>query len=43
MRLVASGADNGTKALSELDTVDLAALALAREWGINRNGHKETP
>ena len=38
-RLHAYGGDNGTKALSEFDTVDLQALQLAREWGVN--GKKE--
>jgi hypothetical protein len=38
-RLHAYGGDNGTKALSEFDTADLQALELAREWGINGNGH----
>jgi hypothetical protein len=37
-RLHAYGGDNGTKALSEFDTVDLQALALARTWGL-QNGH----
>jgi len=38
-RLVAFGKD-AAHALSELDTVDLEALQLAREWGY-QNGHKE--
>jgi len=38
-RLHAYGGDNGTKALSEFDAVDLQALQLARDWGVN--GHKE--
>jgi hypothetical protein len=41
-RLHAYGGDNGTKALSEFDTVDLQALQLARDWGMNGNGHKES-
>jgi len=32
-RLVSFGGDNGTHALSELDAVDLEALALGRQWG----------
>ena len=39
-RLVAFGADNGTLALSELDTVDLEAIALSHAWGLS-NGHTE--
>jgi len=39
-RLLAFGADNGTHALSELDTVDLEALALSHAWGVS-NGHTE--
>jgi len=39
-RLVAFGADNGTLALSELDTVDLEAIALSDAWGLS-NGHTE--
>jgi hypothetical protein len=39
-RLVAFGADNGTHALSELDTVDLEAIALSHAWGLS-NGHTE--
>ena len=38
-RLYAYGGDNGTRELDALDTVDLQALQLAREWGVN--GHKE--
>jgi len=40
-RLHAYGGDNGTKALSEFDAVDLQALQLARDWGVNGNDHKE--
>ena len=40
-RLHACGGDNGTRELDALDTVDLQALQLAREWNINGNGHKE--
>jgi hypothetical protein len=39
-RLVAFGADNRTHALSELDTVDLEAIALSHAWGLS-NGHTE--
>ena len=39
-RLHAYGGDNGTRELDALDTVDLQALQLAREWGVN--GHKES-
>jgi hypothetical protein len=39
-RLVAFGADNGRKALSELDSVDLEAIALSDAWGLS-NGHTE--
>ena len=34
-----SGGDNGTRELDALDTVDLQALQLARDWGVN--GKKE--
>jgi hypothetical protein len=37
-RLHAYGGDNGTKALSELDSVDLEAIALSHRWGMT-NGH----
>jgi len=40
-RLHAYGGDNGTRELDALDTVDLQALELARDWGVNGNGHKE--
>ena len=40
-RLYAYGGDNGTRELDALDTVDLQALQLARDWGVNGNGHKE--
>ena len=40
-RLHAYGGDNGTRELDALDTVDLQALQLARDWGVNGNGHKE--
>ena len=40
MRVFVSG-DNGRKALDSLDRVDLQALQLARDWGVNGNGHKE--
>jgi len=40
-RLVAYGGDKGARELDALDTVDLQALQLARDWGINGNGHKE--
>ena len=39
-RLVAFGVDNGNHALSELDTVDLEAIAAVRDWGVS-NGHAE--
>jgi hypothetical protein len=39
-RFLAFGGDNGTHSLSELDTVDLEALQLARDWGY-QNGHEE--
>jgi hypothetical protein len=38
-RLVAFGKD-AAHALSELDTVDLEAIALSHAWGIS-NGHSE--
>src|SRR4029453_6219575 len=43
MRLIGYGgdSDNAHKRLDEFDAVDLGALQLAREWGINGNGHKE--
>jgi hypothetical protein len=34
-RLHAYGGDNGTKALSELDSVDLKAVALSHAWGVS--------
>ena len=40
-RLYAYGGDNGTRELDTLDTVDLQALQLARDWNINGNGKKE--
>ena len=40
MRLLAFGGDNGHKAFSELDTVDLEAIALSHAWGIS-NGHTQ--
>jgi hypothetical protein len=37
-RLVAFGAENGTHALAELDSVDWEAIALSHAWGLT-NGH----
>jgi hypothetical protein len=42
-RLHAYGGDNGTKALSELDTVDLAAVSLAQAWGFTNGTVQRVP
>lgn len=39
-RLVAVGADNGTRDLDALDSVDLEAIQIVRAWGV-QNGHQE--
>ena len=39
-RLVGFGADNGTRDLDALDSIDLEAIALVRAWSVN--GYKES-